>query len=464
MKVFLLLTTCLLALSAAGSAATKKAASPLTEVIVTLSSPPLAGVQTSASTATAKAHALDLRSLSNSRYLESLATAQDVLARRIEATVPQADVRWRYRIVADGLAVALPADEVARLARVSGVAHVYSSYRYVRLESAPPGNVSLIGAPALWGPDLAYAGQGVKIGIIDDGIDQTHPYFDPTGYTMPAGFPKGDTAYTTAKVIVARAFPPPGLSYANASLPFDPSFSSHGTHVAGIAAGNPDTVANFDGSARTLSGVAPRAYLGNYKAMTIPTSNFGLNGNSAEIVAAVEAAVSDGMNIINLSLGEPEVDPRNDIVAQALNAASAAGVVVAVAAGNEFDQNGEGSVDSPGTAALAITVAASTVASGGVASDRLASFSSGGPTPFGLLLKPDLSAPGLNILSSVPASSGLWDEESGTSMATPHVAGAAALLRQRHPTWTVAQMTIPRIKQKCPNWVVAIWWRHVRSR
>ncbi len=440
MKVFLLLTTCLLALSAAGSAATKKAASPLTEVIVTLSSPPLAGVQTSASTATAKAHALDLRSLSNSRYLESLATAQDVLARRIEATVPQADVRWRYRIVADGLAVALPADEVARLARVSGVAHVYSSYRYVRLESAPPGNVSLIGAPALWGPDLAYAGQGVKIGIIDDGIDQTHPYFDPTGYTMPAGFPKGDTAYTTAKVIVARAFPPPGLSYANASLPFDPSFSSHGTHVAGIAAGNPDTVANFDGSARTLSGVAPRAYLGNYKAMTIPTSNFGLNGNSAEIVAAVEAAVSDGMNIINLSLGEPEVDPRNDIVAQALNAASAAGVVVAVAAGNEFDQNGEGSVDSPGTAALAITVAASTVASGGVASDRLASFSSGGPTPFGLLLKPDLSAPGLNILSSVPASSGLWDEESGTSMATPHVAGAAALLRQRHPTWTVAQI------------------------
>jgi hypothetical protein len=70
----------------------------------------------------------------------------------------------------------------------------------------------------------------------------------------------------------------------------------------------------------------------------------------------------------------------------------------------------------------------------------MASFSSSGPTPIGLQLKPDLSAPGMSILSSVPASSGLWDEESGTSMATPHVAGAAALLRQRHPTWTVAQI------------------------
>jgi len=443
-KVFLLVTACLFALSAAGSAATKEAASPLTEVIVTLSSPPLAGAETSGrsstSAVTTPARTLDLHSLSSSRYLERLATEQDALSRRIEASIPQADVRWRYRIVADAVAVALPAGEVARLARVPGVAHVYSSYRYVRLESTPPPNVALIGAPDLWGADLANAGQGVKIGIIDDGIDQTHPYFNPTGYTMPAGFPKGDTAYTTAKVIVARAFPPPGFTYANASLPFDPSFSSHGTLVAGIAAGNDNTVANFSGSAHMLSGVAPRAYLGNYRAMTIPTSNFGLNGNSAEIVAAVEAAVSDGMNVINLSLGEPDVDPRNDIVAQALNAASAAGVVVAVAAGNEFGENGGGSVDSPGTAAQAITVAASSGGSVGTSTDRMASFSSSGPTPFGLLLKPDLSAPGTNIVSSVPASSGLWDYESGTSMATPHVAGAAALLRQLHPTWTVAQI------------------------
>ena len=90
--------------------------------------------------------------------------------------------------------------------------------------------------------DLAAAGlptdgAGIKIGIIDDGVDQTHPFFDPTGYTMPAGFPKGQLAFTTAKVIVARAFPPPGATWRYAGRPFDPEESGHATHVAGIAAG-----------------------------------------------------------------------------------------------------------------------------------------------------------------------------------------------------------------------------------
>ena len=68
-----------------------------------------------------------------------------------------------------------------------------------------------------------------------------------------------------------------------------------------------------------MSGVAPRAYLGNYKALTIPTdAGVGLNGNAAEIVAAIEAAVADGMNVINLSIGEPEVEPSRDLVALAL--------------------------------------------------------------------------------------------------------------------------------------------------
>ena len=95
----------------------------------------------------------------------------------------------------------------------------------------------IIGAPTVWGPTLATAGQGVKIGIIDDGIDQTHPFFAPAGYAYPPGFPKGQTAYTTPKVIVARAFAPATPAYANAKLPFDPDLSDHGIHVAGIAAG-----------------------------------------------------------------------------------------------------------------------------------------------------------------------------------------------------------------------------------
>ena len=68
-----------------------------------------------------------------------------------------------------------------------------------------------------------------------------------------------------------------------------------------------------------ISGVAPRAYLGNYKALTIPTdADVGLDGNSPELVAAIEAAVADGMDVINMSLGEPEIEPSRDIVVQAL--------------------------------------------------------------------------------------------------------------------------------------------------
>ena len=95
-----------------------------------------------------------------------------------------------------------------------------------------------------------------------------------------------------------------------------------------------------------VSGIAPRAYIGNYKALSVPTdANVGLDGNAPEIVAAIEAAVSDGMDVINLSLGEPEIEPSRDIVARALDAAAAAGVVPVVAAGNDFEEYGGGSAD-----------------------------------------------------------------------------------------------------------------------
>ena len=204
--------------------------------------------------------------------------------------------------------------------------------------------------------------------------------------------------------------------------------------MAGIAAGDHDTTAKGPGGPVQVSGIAPRAYLGNYRVLTIPTNGFGLDGNSPEIVAGIEAAVRDGMNVINLSLGEPEITPSRDIVVQAIDAAAAAGVVPVIAAGNDYDAVGPGSVGSPGSAPKAITAAAATKA------DVIAPFSSGGPTPVSLALKPDVTAPGVSILSSVPAHDGSWALFDGTSMATPHVAGAAALLLQRHPGWTVAQV------------------------
>lgn len=406
------------ALIAAGTASARPAepASAAVQVIVALDVPPAA------------------RALAAGRArpaLRSVERAQRLALRRIHSVSPTAAVTWRYRIVLDALAVTLPPEDVARIETLPGVAAVYPSVRY---EALGEGGPATIGAPGIWGPGLENGGQGVKIGIIDDGIDPSHPYFDPAGFTMPPGFPRGDTELTTAKVIVARAFAPPDAGWRYAATPFDPELSSHGTHVAGIAAGNAATaVPADDGRARTeISGVAPLAYLGNYKALTVPTaSGVGLNGNSPEIVAAIEAAVADGMDVINLSLGEPEVDPERDAVALALDNAAAAGVVPVVAAGNDFDELGVGSIGSPGTSERAITVAATETPT------AIASFSASGPTPLGLTAKPDVSAPGVDILSSVP---GGFELLSGTSMAAPHVAGAAALLAELHPDWSVDQV------------------------
>jgi subtilisin family serine protease len=386
------------------------------EVVVTLKAPALS------------AFGRSLQSASHADYLRRIDAAQNELARRIVAAVPSAQVRWRYRLVANGFAVVVPQAAVSELARIPGVDAVWPNVRYHSAQAV--GGPEQIGADKLWGPNLETAGSGMKIAVIDDGIDATNPYFNPSGFQYPAGFPKGQTRYATAKVIVQRTFAPPSPAWKYANTPFDPTESFHATHVAGIAAGDHGTSAG----GTLISGVAPKAYLGNYKALTIPTPSFGLDGNSAELAAAVEAAVADGMNVINMSLGEPEVDPARDLLVAALEGAAAAGVVPVVAAGNDFSEFGYGSVSSPGSAPSAITVAAVD------ARNVVAGFSSGGPTPMSLQMKPDLSAPGVSVLSSVPASQGTFGVLSGTSMAAPHVAGAAALLKERHPTWTVAQL------------------------
>jgi subtilisin family serine protease len=430
----LLLFAAILALVAPGAA---QAAGERVEVVVTLDAPPLARAiaGSRALAAHAKRSRLDLRAPTSVSYLRGVAAAQRALEARLERAIPAARVRWRYSVVLNGLAVVVPPEQLSRVGRLPGVARVYPSIRYHSTLDRTP---TQIGAPTLWGPDLALAGAGVKIGILDDGVDQTHPFFDPKGYSPPAGFPKGQEAFATPKVIVARAFAPLSPKHAEASRPFDSRLSEHATHVAGIVAGNRTSVPNV--SRTPLSGVAPRAYIGNYKVLTIPTaSGVGLDGNSPEIAAGIEAAVRDGMDVINLSLGEPEIEPTRDLVVQAINAAADAGVVATIAAGNDFADFGDGSIGSPGSAAKAITAAS--VSSGRSGQENeVSSFSSGGPTPVSLQLKPDVAAPGGEVLSSVPAREGLWNVFSGTSMAAPHVAGTVALLRQRHPDWTVAQL------------------------
>ena len=227
---------------------------PMTEVVVTLKAPPLAMFGRS------------LLSASHTRYLRMIDAQQTTVSQRIESALPDSSVRWRYHLVANGLAVVLPKSEADALAKVPGVAEVWPNVTYHSLGSIG-GNVAQIGADQLWGSTFATAGNGIKIGIIDDGLDAEHPYFNANGLAYPPGFPKGQTQYTTPKVIVQRTFAPPGDTYKYANVPFDPTQSFHATHVAGIAAG--DYGANANGN--TISGVAPNAYLGNYKALTVPT-------------------------------------------------------------------------------------------------------------------------------------------------------------------------------------------------
>lgn len=155
------------------------------------------------------------------------------------------------------------------------------------------------------------AGAGLKIAILDTGIDQTHPSFHDASLVVPQGFPKCDVqsncAFTNIKVIVARSY----VAHLSAgSNPGDPAADSrpddlsardldgHGTAVASVAAGVPSS---FQGNA--LSGVAPKAFLGNYKIFGSPEVN-GF-ASDAGIVAALDDAVTDGMDIVNLSLGSP---------------------------------------------------------------------------------------------------------------------------------------------------------------
>ena len=106
-----------------------------------------------------------------------------------------------------------------------------------------------------------------------------------------------------------------------------------------------------------LTGVAPRAWLGNYRVFTVPTP-IGHVANTPEIIAAFESAVTDGMNVINFSGGGPQIDPANDALVAAVHGTVAAGVVTVIAAGNDRDDFGLGSTGSPGTAPDSISVAA----------------------------------------------------------------------------------------------------------
>jgi len=325
-------------------------------VIVGLRLPPLAQAYGPGLFAFGPRKKLDIASRSSQAYLAQISRAQAVAARQIRRAVPSARISYHYRIVLDGMTVSLRYRDLPRLMRVGAVQKVFPSARYHLDTNKSP---SVIHADTFWANTGGF-GQGIKIGVVDDGVDQTNPYFSPTGFNYPAGFPKGGKKWTSPKVIVARAFPGPG-SGRQGHLALNRQDSFHGTHVAGIAAGDAGTLVGpgpDHPAVAGLSGIAPRAQIGNYRVFVDPVPTGGLDAFTPEIVLAFEAAVNDGMDVINFSGGGPEIDPSSDALIDALDNVADAGVVPVISAGNDRDDFGLGSVGSPSNAPAAISVAA----------------------------------------------------------------------------------------------------------
>ncbi len=502
--------------------------------------------------------------------------------RWLKNTAPWAKVVEEFDVTANAVAIKVNSGiSWSKLRTAPNVKRVSPSALY-----RPSMNVSpeLIDAPELWNQvgGQSNAGKGMRVGVIDTGIDLTSPFFDDAGYpateqTDECSPDKADSEATPGspdtnnKVIVCRVYAS-GKTGKNADglIAFD-----HGTHVAGTVAGNDNTsrtVAGTDVVIDGMTGIAPEAYLGDYNVFPGFGGGYRAFGGSAfshDIAAAIEDAVIDGMDVANLSLGGTVQGP-NDFLAEAVNTAVEAGMVVAVAAGNSGP--GDSTVESPGSAIKALTAGASTNphfvgipvtlgtgetygaavgdfnpydppvtnqqftvttpangctaitddVAGNIAvidrgactfttkianaedagavgvlvvnnsagdptamahdgsidlpsipaamvgknegaaiktkagtttmtvdgtspqefitenEDIIAAFSSRGPTPFTYNIKPDITGPGVNVVSSV--FNGEFAFFQGTSMATPHVAGAAALLLQAHEDWTPDQV------------------------
>ncbi len=344
--------------------------------IVQLTDPPLAtyagglgGLSPTAPAKTGATH-LDLSQAASLAYASYLQGHQAAVETALRDAAPGAVVERRYGVVFNGLAVHMAEADVARVRTLAGVKAVLPVRAYhLDLDVSVP----LIGAPHLWqqlgGADQA--ARGVKVAVVDTGIYISNTFFNAAGFAYPPGFPKGDARYTTPKVIAARAYfrpsdpPAPGHE---TPLP-GPSFFnefSHGSHVAGTIAGRANTVVTLQGElaasrgiTHTLSGVAPGAWLMNYKVFYKPQNGSGASAYTPEILAALDDAVADGADIVSNSWGADAVSAGwADPIVQAVEAAVDAGVVMVFAAGNEGPD--KGTIDTPAVSSKVISVGAST--------------------------------------------------------------------------------------------------------
>jgi subtilisin family serine protease len=303
---------------------------------------------------------LDMQSASVKSYAGYLKSQQDAVISQLQSRVGNVKVMSRLDTVMNGLIVEVAGnrDVESVLASVPGVKKVYEHELYYAKTDQ---SLDLINAPDVWEAlgGQSEAGKGVKVAVIDGGINSRHPMFAAEGHERPADVPNDDycsvvdPGFCNGKLAVARYYTPTFQVHPDEQIsPED--FGGHGTHVAGTAVGNPVST-TYQGVDVNLSGVAPGATLMVYKALFQTPAGTG-SGSNVMLVQALEDAVEDGADIINNSWGGgpgglPQTSPYTPI----FEAAEEAGVVIATAAGN--DGPADRSIGCPGCAESGLTVA-----------------------------------------------------------------------------------------------------------
>jgi serine protease AprX len=309
-----------------------------------------------------------------------------------EAVAGVAATHYAFRLISASVHTVLPS-AIDALAHLEAVQMIWLDEPvHTMLDVSVP----LIGAPYVWQHGIT--GKGIKVGIVDTGIDPSHPDF-------------------AGRIAQMKDFTGEGPN----------DNHGHGTHVAGIVGGSGAA------SGGKYRGVAPECLYYTAKVLRGDGS-----GSTSDVIAGVEWAVQQGAQVINLSLGSDGACDGTDALSVTCDAAVSRGIAVCVAAGNAGPA--ASTVGSPGCARTVITIGATSK------SDEVADFSSRGPTSDNRI-KPDVCFPGVSIVSCRATGTTMgtpvdasYTNASGTSMATPHATGACALLLEANPSLSPQQV------------------------